>query len=308
MWRFGEYRWPIAITTAIVSGLWIWGPLAWIARENPDLTAADFQAWVLAGWEYRYLSLLAFLPLITLVCLELCKRYWPRIWARQNLVVNQLYKQLKAREADLSAREKEHDKRFNDFLNDFVCWEKALKRRAVDLEDRSQAQEILSKGLRTREAEIQDILRDIQEKEQKLVAQEQAIVQKEEAVAEDKREAEIFLAQARKEIADAKQQAKAILDKAELGARSLLSWAEEKKAQTQDEDSQHERKCRLVLEFLNRRNGQVRRPDLLASRILEGGSPEYDLVLESLINQGLLVCEHAYEKKNDWKYTLITVA
>jgi hypothetical protein len=71
-------------------------------------------------------------------------------------------------------------------------------------------------------------------------------------------------------------------------------------------ESENQRKCRVVLEFIAKRGGRAKRHDILSSRVLSGGAKDYDYVLETLEESGRVALEKAGLKK-DWIYTIISV-
>ncbi len=68
--------------------------------------------------------------------------------------------------------------------------------------------------------------------------------------------------------------------------------------------SPHQDKCRILLEYIAKRDGKVLRKKITASRILEGGAKDYDYVLQTLHETGKLRTIKAGETKND-EYILI---
>ena len=73
--------------------------------------------------------------------------------------------------------------------------------------------------------------------------------------------------------------------------------------QNQLGESDHQRKCRLVLEGIARRRGSVTRGWLLASKVLDGGASDYDYVFQTLIETGQVTVQESEMKKN-WTYRL----
>lgn len=71
-------------------------------------------------------------------------------------------------------------------------------------------------------------------------------------------------------------------------------------------ESPHRRKCRKVKEYIAKKGGQVTRATLQSSRVLEGGSSEYDYVLESLETAGQINITEGHRNKARWLYTLTT--
>ena len=56
-------------------------------------------------------------------------------------------------------------------------------------------------------------------------------------------------------------------------------------------ESDHQRKVRKVKEYIIKRGGQVKRKQLISSRILEGGTADYDYVLKTLEDGGEIIVE-----------------
>jgi hypothetical protein len=56
-------------------------------------------------------------------------------------------------------------------------------------------------------------------------------------------------------------------------------------------ESDFQRKCRKVLEYIANRGGETGRQNLISSKVLEGGVKEYDQVLESLEQAGKIEIE-----------------
>lgn len=70
-------------------------------------------------------------------------------------------------------------------------------------------------------------------------------------------------------------------------------------------ESEHQRKCRILLEGLRKKakGGPLRRQAIMSSKILEGGSKEYDYILGTLIEQGEVILEERLPK-NDSLYII----
>ena len=91
------------------------------------------------------------------------------------------------------------------------------------------------------------------------------------------------------------------------GAYSIVDYAIDSTTYLFQNDlgeSDHQRKCRLVLEYIAKRGGVVTRHDLMGSKTLEGGSKDYDYALESLIESGKITVDTSPKLKNSWKYLL----
>ena len=54
-------------------------------------------------------------------------------------------------------------------------------------------------------------------------------------------------------------------------------------------ESDHQTKQRRVVEYIANRQGKIQRQSLLVSRVLDGGVKEYNYILESLEESGVLV-------------------
>jgi hypothetical protein len=54
-------------------------------------------------------------------------------------------------------------------------------------------------------------------------------------------------------------------------------------------ESDHQTKQRRVVEYIANRQGKIPRQSLLVSRVLDGGVKEYNYILESLEESGVLV-------------------
>jgi hypothetical protein len=91
------------------------------------------------------------------------------------------------------------------------------------------------------------------------------------------------------------------------GAYSLVKYAIESTTYLFQNDlgeSEHQRKCRTVLEYIAKKGGIVTRHDLMSSRQLDGGFKEYDYILDSLIAAGRVDVDKAPKLKNNWRYLI----
>lgn len=71
-------------------------------------------------------------------------------------------------------------------------------------------------------------------------------------------------------------------------------------------ESEFERKCRLILEYLKRHSGKAARLKILSSKIIKEGTKDYDEVLNSLIEQGKIVVNSDGGKpKKEWLYYVL---
>ena len=71
-------------------------------------------------------------------------------------------------------------------------------------------------------------------------------------------------------------------------------------------ESDFQRKARIINEYLAKRGGSAQRSNIIVSRILGGGSKEYDYILESLQEQGKIIVETVDGKwKPHSKITLV---
>ena len=59
-----------------------------------------------------------------------------------------------------------------------------------------------------------------------------------------------------------------------------------------------------LLRYLARNGGQATRCRLQKASVLRGAASEYDAVLDSLIELGVIVCENSHANKRDWLYKL----
>lgn len=71
-------------------------------------------------------------------------------------------------------------------------------------------------------------------------------------------------------------------------------------------ESETQRKCRIIYEWIKKKhlemNAPVLRKNILSSRKLDGGSKEYDFVLDTLIDQGKIDLDNTSKKKSKWEY------
>lgn len=77
--------------------------------------------------------------------------------------------------------------------------------------------------------------------------------------------------------------------------------------QNQLGESPHQGKVRVVLEYIAKKQGIIKRADLLASRILEGGAKDYDYVLETLQDMGRITVDDTGKNKSKWKYSINSI-
>jgi len=68
-------------------------------------------------------------------------------------------------------------------------------------------------------------------------------------------------------------------------------------------ESEQQRKMRIVLEYIAKNGGWIERGKLIASRVLAGGAPDYDNVLNNLDATGQLLTTKKAKQMN-WRYTL----
>ena len=68
-------------------------------------------------------------------------------------------------------------------------------------------------------------------------------------------------------------------------------------------ESEFQRNCRRILQLIAKRGGQAQRRQIIASKLLPGGTKEYDEVLEALIESGQITLTDT-GKKLDWIYSL----
>ena len=65
-------------------------------------------------------------------------------------------------------------------------------------------------------------------------------------------------------------------------------------------ESDQQRKQRKILEYIANRGGKVKRSQLIASRVLDGGAGEYDYVLQSLGDAGQIEVDMPSTNRTDW--------
>lgn len=69
-------------------------------------------------------------------------------------------------------------------------------------------------------------------------------------------------------------------------------------------ESEQQKKQRLVLQYIAQRRGAVKRSQLVSSKVLDGGSREYDNVIETLESSAQIIINKTPAKKADHTYTL----
>jgi hypothetical protein len=97
---------------------------------------------------------------------------------------------------------------------------------------------------------------------------------------------------------DAVDAAKSIVDYAIKSTTYLF--------QNQLGESEFQLKERKILDYIAKCKGRVKRHQLQASRVLGGGSQEYEEVLESLIDSNKIKVTNKDQEKKNWVYVLIT--
>lgn len=71
-------------------------------------------------------------------------------------------------------------------------------------------------------------------------------------------------------------------------------------------ETDQQTKQRKVLEYIAKRGGKVNRSTLQKSKVLGGGTMDYDYVLKSLETAGHILVDESSDKKADWLYVLNT--
>jgi hypothetical protein len=240
MWRLTEHSWAIAITTAIISALWIYGPVGWVVWQNPELTATDFYAFVKASMQYKYFLCLSFLPLTCLICVVFSYHFLPRIRTRENVVVKQMCEQNKALQAELNSQKDILDKAalaHEDLVAELHRREAGFKvvmgRFWEDLDsselaintDRAKADEFYSK-LSALENELDSRARSIEIKVADLKRREQNLLPLEKQLADLKTSIQSQAIEVQESLTNAKKQAVTILDQAKQDAQITVLRAE----------------------------------------------------------------------------------
>jgi hypothetical protein len=92
-----------------------------------------------------------------------------------------------------------------------------------------------------------------------------------------------------------------------FGAKSLVEYAINSTIYLFQNDlgeSEHQGKCRKVIEYLARKGGSVNRMTLLGSKQLTGGVKEYDYIIENLIEAGKISAKNETGKKKFEEYII----
>ncbi len=73
-------------------------------------------------------------------------------------------------------------------------------------------------------------------------------------------------------------------------------------------ESEHQRKCRILFEWMCQKTKDtgkpIKRHTIISSKKLDGGSKDYDYVLQTLIDQGKIRYQE-FQKKNESEYHLV---
>jgi hypothetical protein len=290
------------------------GSTFWLLRGNPNMP-----------W-YELISIreLLWIGMVVLVVVGLIVIYeqWvaPRLLMWRHRWIEDLSRDVQAREAAVKKSEAESEQLkeiLDKAANAHEELQADLHTREVDFQVHIEAewasidkvkaahQEAVSaadqsdRNLRVRQGELDARDRAVERKETELGRREQGIRATETQMAKEKQAIQAQMTEAKDTLVKARTQATLILDQAEQEAKRILTRANETKA----EDAP-ERDCLLIIDFISRKGRQIRRQDLLASKLLSGG-PAYDRVIDSLLRAGNLSCDDTPGKRNDWIYTLI---
>jgi len=98
-------------------------------------------------------------------------------------------------------------------------------------------------------------------------------------------------------------------EQAIIGANSIVEYAIKSTIfifQNELGETAHQTKQRKILEYIAKRGGKVKRSVLQKSKVLGGGTTDYDYVCESLETTGDIVIKKPGERKAEWKYVLTT--
>ena len=286
MWRLTEHAWAIAVTVAGTTALWVYGPVSWVTRQDTELTAANFYAWARAGWDYKHLLPLAFAPLVTLICLALCRHFWPRIRAYENVVVKEIFEQNKVLQADLISQKavldsaaRAHEELVEDLQRretDFQAtmeksWASLDSREAAIKTARAKADE-LDGILNAREKEFASREKAVEVKEAELSRREQNLPALEKQLAERKTSIQAQAAEAQVILLRAEADAIEVLERAEQEARDMVlqaraqctdlwSWCHFKAAGAEVTPDEWRQVKRLRQEILERKQAGIDQPE-----------------------------------------------
>ena len=98
-------------------------------------------------------------------------------------------------------------------------------------------------------------------------------------------------------------------EQAIMGANSIVEYAIKSTIflfQNELGETAHQMKQRKILEYIAKRGGKVKRSVLQKSKVLGGGTTDYDYVCESLETAGDIVIAKSSERKTEWEYILTT--
>jgi len=96
-------------------------------------------------------------------------------------------------------------------------------------------------------------------------------------------------------------------EQAIMGANSVVEYAIKSTIflfQNELGETQQQKKQRKILEYIAKRGGKVTRSTLQKSKVLGGGTTDYDYVCEALETTGDLVIDKTNGRKAEWLYTL----
>jgi hypothetical protein len=239
VWRLRENAWAIGITAAITTALWVYGPVYWVVRKNPDLSVMDFYTWARAGWDYKYFLPISFAPLVTLVCISLILHFLPRIRARGNVVVKKIVEQNRAFQAEFDSQREvlnnaalAHEKLLADLQRRETDFQATVERNWADLDSREatvwtalRESEELNEKLQSLKADLHERSKAIELKEFDLTRREQSLLPLETQLIEQKKVIQAQAIEAREILDQAKRDAQVTKRLAEAEASDILDQA-----------------------------------------------------------------------------------
>ena len=69
-------------------------------------------------------------------------------------------------------------------------------------------------------------------------------------------------------------------------------------------ESEQQRKRKKILQYIATRGGQVKRGQLIRSKVLPGSVKEYDGVINTLLSEGSLDVDKSASQEYEWIYIL----
>ena len=202
-------------------------------RQNPELTATDFYAFVKASVEYKYFLCLSLLPLTCLICVVFSCHFLPRIRAKENVVVKQMYEQNKTLQAELNTQKEILENHIADLHQRETGFKAVMKRFWEDLDSRELAINIarakadeVNRNLSVRKKELDSGARAIEIKEADLNRRERNLIPLEKQLADLKTSVQAQAAETQESLTKAKKQAVTILDQAKQDAQVTVLRAE----------------------------------------------------------------------------------